>query len=131
MRHKRIFDISLDSRPVVGRLRFLVFAIVIAASVSANAQSPITPAGPKPSNPSNDTAMIFEPSEPLIKNAEQTANEYPNTWGFSLTFSDYGYGGGFFLGHTFSPDVRLLLTLDLSTAEGATELDLVEENKIN
>jgi outer membrane protein W len=75
--------------------------------------------------------MIFEPSEPLIKNAEQTANEYPNTWGFSLTFSDYGYGGGFFLGHTFSPDIRLLLTLDLSTAEGATELDLVEENKIN
>jgi len=131
MRHKRVYRISLVARPFAGLSRFLLYAILLTISVAANAQSPITPSSPNPSAPSSDTAMIFQPSEPLVKSAEQLASQYPNTWGFDLLFSDYGYGGGFFLGHAFSQDVRLLLTLDVSTAEGSNELDLVEDNKIN
>jgi outer membrane protein W len=131
MRPQRIKGISLDTRRIAGLSRFFLIAIALTFSVSANAQSPITPAAPKPSSPSSDTAMIFQPSEPLVKSAQQIASEYPNTWGLGLLFSDYGYGGGFFLGHYFSQDVRLLLTIDVSTAEGSTELDLVEDNKIN
>src|ERR1017187_391881 len=131
MKPVRTHGISLDTRQLVGLSRFLLLGIVLTLSVAANAQSPITPASPKPSSPSSDTAIIFEPVEPLIKSAEQVASEYPNVWGLDLLFSDYGYGGGFFLGHYFSRDISLHLTLDLSTAQGSNELDLVQDNKIN
>jgi len=131
MRSKHIYNISLDSQLFAGFSCFLLFAILLTISISANAQSPITPAAPKPSAPSSDTAMIFQPSEPLIKNAEQLASEYPNMWGFDLSFSDYGFGGGLFLGHTFSPDITGLLTADIGTAQGSREFDLIEVNKIN
>jgi len=131
MRQKRKNGMHFTSRFFIGLWRFVLFAGVISISIAANAQTPITPSGPKPSAPSSDTAMIFQPAEPLIKNADQVSSENPNNWGFDLSFSDYGFGAGFFLGRNFNPDIAAFLTLDFGTAEGSREFDLVEVNKVN
>lgn len=93
----------------------------------SHAQTPISPTQPKPL----DTAMIFQPSHPLIQSAEELAREYPNSWGFNISFSDYGFGGGLFLGHSFNPDLTGILTFDMGTAAGSREVDLLVVNKIN
>ena len=95
---------------------------------SLRAQTPIGSGGAKPSS---DTAIIFQPVKPLIANAQDLAREYPNSWGFNVSFSDYGFGGGMFLQHSFDPDLAALLTFDLGTAEGSREVDLLIVNKIN
>jgi hypothetical protein len=95
---------------------------------SARSQTPIGSGGAKPAT---DTAMIFEPTKPLIANAQELAREYPNSWGFNVSFSDYGFGGGMFFQHSFDPDLAALLTFDLGTAEGSREVDLLIVNKIN
>lgn len=102
-------------------------AMLSIVAMSARAQSPMGTTKPTPS----DTAMIFQPSHPLIESAEELSHDYPNSWGFDMSFSDYGFGGGFFLGHTFSPDVAGMLLLDVGTAEGSREIDLIDVNKIN
>ncbi|HET6399982.1 MAG TPA: outer membrane beta-barrel protein [Candidatus Kapabacteria bacterium] len=106
----------------------LSVAIVFAFAVTVQAQTPISPRTP---STATDTAMIFQPSHPLIQNANELAKENPNTWGLDASFSDYGFGGGAFLGHSFSPDITGMLSLDFGTAEGSREFDLLEVNKIN
>jgi hypothetical protein len=115
------------------RSRFNIFLgfIVVGAllfAVMARAQTPISPPAPKPKQ---DTAMIFEPSRPLIQSAQEITYEHPNTWGFTVAFSDYGFGGGMFLGHSFNQDIAAVLTLDVGSAEGSREVDLLEVNKVN
>ncbi|HZK76275.1 MAG TPA: hypothetical protein VFD13_05135, partial [Candidatus Kapabacteria bacterium] len=104
----------------------IVLAILFVAI--AEAQTPISPRTP---SAGTDTAMTFQPSQPLILNAQEVAKENPNTWGLDASFSDYGFGGGAFLGHTFSPDITGMLSLDFGTAEGSKEFDLLAVNKIN
>ena len=115
---------------IIGLALFAAF--VVAGSVRA--QTPMGPAptlGSTPAAPKQDSAIIFEPSQPLIKTPLQAAREYPNLWGFSASFSDYGFGGGFFLGHSFGQDVTAELSAEIGTAQGSREFDLITVNKIN
>ncbi len=109
------------------KILFVTLASFALCVSVARAQTPSGPFTPKPA----DTAMIFQPSHPLIQNAEELAREYPNTWGFNVSFSDYGFGGGLFLGHEFSANLTGLLTFDFGTAAGPREVDLLAVNKIN
>jgi outer membrane protein W len=112
------------------KISSLGFSVILTLAffASANAQTPISPRTP---STGTDTAMTFQPSQPLIKSAQEISKENPNTWGLDASFSDYGFGGGLFLGHTFSPDITGLITLDFGTAEGSREFSLLEVNKIN
>ncbi len=110
---------------------FTAVLMVIAVQAflpAAHAQTPISPAKPAVGT---DTSMIFQPAQPLIRSQQELAAATPNTWGFSASFSDYGFGGGMFLGHRFNPDLTGLITLDLGTAEGPREFDLLDLNKVN
>ncbi len=93
-----------------------------------SAQTPIGSSVPKPSA---DTAMIFQPSRPLLTTEQELSRQYPNSWGLTASFSDYGFGGGLYFGHAFNQDFSALLSVDLGTAEGAQEIDLLEVNKVN
>ena len=116
----------------VGLLRIsslgLGIVLALAFVASTRAQTPISPRTP---SPRTDTSMTFQPLHPLIQNAQELAKENPNTWGLDASFSDYGFGGGVFLGRTFSPDVTGLLSLDFGTAQGSREFILLDVNKIN
>jgi hypothetical protein len=108
----------------------LVFAFgaALAFAVSARAQTPIGSGAPKTGT---DTAMIFQPSRPLITSAQDLAREYPNSCGLSVSFSDYGFAGGMFLGHEFNQDLTGLFSFDFGTAEGSQEVDFLEDNQVN
>jgi len=100
-------------------------------SPSLRAQVVAMPSTPPPTTPNTDSAIIFQPSEPLIKSANEAAREFPNSWGFNASFSDYGFGGGLFLEHTFSPDFTAGMLAEFGTAQGSREFDLVGTDKIN
>src|SRR5437762_2699344 len=102
-------------------------AITIVTIFSAGAQAQ-TAMGSTPSP--KDTAIIFEPAQPLIKTQIEAARDYPNTWGFSASFSDYGFGGGLFLGHNFGPDLEAQISAEMSTAEASREFDLITNDKV-
>jgi hypothetical protein len=108
----------------------LVFAFgaALAFAAPACAQTPIGSGAPKTGM---DTAMIFQPSHPLITTSEDLAREYPNSWVLSVSFSDYGFAGGMFLGHEFGQDLRGLFSFDFGTAEGSQEVDFLEDNQVN
>ena len=84
----------------------------------------------QPSEPS-DTAMIFTSPRPLLEKDEVTINLLQNTWGLSAFFSDYGFGGGLFLGHKFGGELTGLVSFDFGTAKGPKEFGLTTEIKIN
>jgi hypothetical protein len=106
----------------------LAVCAAFAVCAPAWAQMPI---GSGTSKPSADTAIIFQPTQPLITTQEELAREYPNNWGFSISFSDYGFAGGMFLGHSFSQDLTGLFTFDFGTAKGSQEVDFLEDNQVN
>src|SRR5579871_1126217 len=113
----------------VQELAMRIFAIIIIAGLfttALHAQVPITGSSSKGST---DTAMIFTPSQPLIKSQTEAAREYPNTWGINASFSDYGFGGGLFLGHAFNPDWTIQGSAEISTAQGSREFDLLTTDK--
>ncbi len=110
-------------------IKIAIFTLVFGGfAISSQAQSPI--GSTKPST-SSDTAMVFQPAQPLIKSPQELAREFPNTWGFDASFSDYGFGGGVFIGHNFSSDVSGMISADIGTAKGSREFDLIDVNKIN
>jgi hypothetical protein len=78
----------------------------------------------------SDTAMIFTSPRPLLEKDEVAINFFQNTWGLSA-FSDYGFGGGLFLGHKFGNELTGLLSFDFGTAKGPKEFGLQTEIKIN
>ncbi|SRR5581483_133560 len=119
--------------PIKLYFRNIASLLVIAAfGLMATGTRAQTAAGSTSSSTTRpDTAMIFQPSHPLIHNAEEIQKENPNTWGFDASFSDYGFGGGAFLGHNFTPDLTGLFSIDVGTAEGSREFDLIDLNKIN
>jgi len=107
-------------------------AIIAALIVGVNARAQVTGTTPaKPSVGASDSAMTFQPSQPLIRSNADLAREYPSAWGFDASFSDYGFGGGMFLSHSFSSDITAVLSADVGTAKGSREFDLLTENKIN
>lgn len=115
----------------LSKLGFVVAIVMLAVQAflpAVQAQTPISPA--KPASGS-DTAMIFQPTQPLIRTQQELAAQNPNTWGFTASFSDYGFGGGMFLGHNFSPDITGLVSVDFGTAEGPREFSLLDVNKVN
>ncbi|MDP4200439.1 MAG: outer membrane beta-barrel protein [Bacteroidota bacterium] len=123
------------NRKIAGRVLGLVMmaamlAIMLAGPLAAPLRAQ-TPMGSTPASPKADTAIIFQPSQPLIRSAMQQARDLPNNWGFNASFSDYGFGGGLFLGHTFGPNVSAELSAEISTASGTREFDLISLNKVN
>ena len=116
-------------RRVISHIAVLATLVLSVASARAQMTTPTTP--PEPRAPVTDTSMIFEPSQPLIRSSADLQRQYPNSWGFDASFSDYGFGGGMYLSHSFSPDVTAELTADVGTAKGSREFDLLTDNKIN
>ena len=112
--------------------RIAMYGFALCAALAfitpASAQTPIGSGAPKTAA---DTAMIFQPSRPLIATAQELAREYPNSWGLSVSFSDYGFAGGLFLGRQLSQDLTGLFSVDFGTAEGPQEVDFLEVNQIN
>jgi hypothetical protein len=108
----------------------LVVAATVFGSSLTHAQTPMGSSQPA-SKAAPDSAIIFEPSEPLVKSRADLLREYPNSWGFNASFSDYGFGGGLFLGHSFNPDFAAQLSVEMSTASASREFDLLTDNKIN
>jgi hypothetical protein len=108
-------------------------AVIVALVVSVNAHAQVTGTTPsKPSVGASDSAMTFQPSQPLIRSSADLARAYPSAWGFDASFSDYGFGGGMFLSHNFSGDFTGVLSADVGTAKGSREFDLLTTNsKIN
>ncbi len=108
-----------------------VIAVTLAAS-SLRAQTPMGSApATAPATPKQDSAIIFEPSQPLIKSPMQAAREYPNAWGINASFSDYGFGAGLFMGHSFGSDISATVSAEIGTATGTHEFNLVDVNKVN
>ncbi len=106
----------------------LILGVALLFAAPAKAQMPI---GSGTSKPSADTAIVFQPARPLIVSNQELAREYPNTWGLTISFSDYGFGGGLFLGHSFSPDLTALLSVDAGSAQASQEVDFLEVNQVN
>ena len=96
-------------------------------SFGLRAQTPIGTSTPSQA----DTAIVFQPSHPLLQSEAERSKLFSNSWGFSGSFSDYGFGGGSFFSHAFGPNVTGEISLDIGTAQGPREFDLVNENKIN
>src|ERR1035437_4713277 len=116
-------------REINSILGFVLGAMIALTIVTpAGAHPPMVPAA---TNPAADTAMIFQPSHPLVVSVQELARQAPSSWGFNISFSDYGFGGGFFMGHNFDQDFAGLASLDFGTAAGAREVDLLTVNKIN
>ena len=106
----------------------IILVIFVALSYSrASAQTPMGTSNPSQS----DTSIIFQPSQPLLQSEAEKARLYNNGWGFSGSFSDYGFGFGSYFSHTFDPNITGEISLDIGTAKGSREFDLVTENKIN
>ena len=118
----------MNARKVIATL---VFAAAMLGSSSIFAQTPMGSSQPAAKPAQQDTAIIFEPSEPLVQTKADLLREYPNTWGFSASFSDYGFGGGLFLGHNFSEDFEAQISAEMGTAAASREFDLISDNKIN
>src|SRR5437016_3494589 len=111
-------------------LSLIITIVALGAAGNGRAQLPSgTQTPPPPTAPATDTAMIFQPSQPLIRSAADLQKQYPNSWGFDASFSDYGFGGGMFFGHAFSPDITGVLTADVGTAKGSREFDILTNNK--
>jgi outer membrane protein W len=106
-----------------------VIIFVAAIATSSRAQTPIGSAGNAPAQ--SDTAIVFQPTQPLMQSEAERARMYSNSWGFTGSFSDYGFGGGTYISHAFNPDVTAEISLDVGTAEGSREFDLIDLNKIN
>ncbi len=113
------------------RIREAGIAIAAAFLLGSNALAQTPMGSAPPPTPVSDTAIIFEPSQPLIKSSEEVGRDYPYSWGFDASFSDYGFGGGLFLSRTLGQDFTASLSFDLGTAKGSHEFDLVQQDKIN
>jgi hypothetical protein len=109
-------------------LTFLAVAILALLPRASYSQSSGKPAefGGK-----SDSAIIFESPRPLIDKGEGADAAYPNTWGLSAFFSDYGFGGGVYYSRQLSTSFTGMLSLDLGTAKGPKEFGLATELKIN
>jgi outer membrane protein W len=105
----------------------IAFVLTIAFSTGLHAQTPLGTSNP----PAADTAIIFQPSQPLMQSEAERAKLFNNSWGFTASFSDYGFGGGGYFSHAFGPNVTGEISLDVGTAEGSREFDLIDVNKIN
>ena len=116
----------------VATVRLAMMGLLVVALgpkvVSAQSTMPSAPSGVAPRI---DTAMIFEPSSPLLREPEAVAQEHPNSWGVSGSFTDYGFGAGLFLSRVLSADVSLGLTAELGTAQASREFDLITSDKVN
>ena len=114
------------------RSSFDRIGLAIAALLMSTAAFAQTPMGSNPPPvPPSDTAIIFQPSQPLIKSTAEAGKDYMNSWGFNASFSDYGFGAGLFLDHSFSQDFTVGLSAELGTAKGSREFDLVTQDKVN
>lgn len=78
-----------------------------------------------------DSAIIFESPRPLIDKGDAADVTYPNTWGISAFFSDYGFGGGGYYARYIGANITGMVSLDLGTAKGPKEFGLETEVKIN
>lgn len=111
--------------------KVLATFVLAAVTFVATFVSAQTPMGSSSGTAQPDTAIIFEPAQPLVKSKADLIRDYPNTWGFSASFSDYGFGGGFFLGHNFNADFEAQISAEMSTAQASREFDLLSVNKVN
>jgi hypothetical protein len=111
---------------IVLALAVAILALLPQVGFSQTTSTTPTETGAKP-----DSAIIFDSPRPLIETGEGIDIAYPNSWGFSAFFSDYGFGGGAYLAHQLGSSITGMLSLDLGTAKGPKEFGLLTEVKIN
>ena len=123
---------SMNTKCKVIASWFFSLIVVIGASTAFAQSGPQRPAeGPRSDTPHQDSAIIFEPSHPLIEAGEASDVSLPNTWGVSAFFSDYGFGGGAYYSRLISPNWTGVVSLNIGTAKGPKEFGLETEVKIN
>lgn len=106
-------------------LRFGVCSL-LALAATASAQVAATP------DPEvrQDSVIIFNSPRPLIEVAEPISAR-ANSWGFSASISDYGFGAGLYYRHALSRDFSAGITFDAGGAKGPKEFASVSELKVN
>lgn len=105
--------------------------VALTASISmAQLTAPLPASGGNTQVP-DDSLIIFEPAQPLIDHSLRDLNSRPNTWGFSGSITDYGFGVGTFYRHAMSPVASFIARLDMGGAKGDKEFGFSNEVKIN
>src|SRR5688500_140225 len=78
----------------------------------------------------DDSVIIFASPRPLIE-TEEPLSARRNSWGFSASISDYGFGGGMYYKHLLSRNFSAGITLDVGGAKGPKEFASESELKVN
>jgi outer membrane protein W len=106
--------------------RLGIFILLTAFAAASNAQVAATP------DPEvrDDSVIIFNSPRPLIETAEPISARQ-NSWGFSASISDYGFGAGLFYRHALSRNFSAGITFDVGGAKGPKEFASESELKVN
>lgn len=109
----------------------VVLCAVLIASISRAQLTAPTPAcGGNKAQP-DDSLIIFEPVQPLIDHSLYDLDSRKNSWGFSGSVTDYGFGVGLFYRRSISNVVGLVTRFDFGSAKGDREYGFSDEIKIN
>ena len=109
-------------------MKKLLLMLLLVAAQTLRAQTTVT--GPE-IMPSQDSVIVFTSPRPLLEDEEEKSRELSNSLGLTFSFSDYGIGGGFYVGHRFSSALNAVFVVDASQAKGSKEFGLLSENKVN
>src|SRR5688572_23918192 len=96
----------------VGLYGIVLLAILTASTSMAQLTATLPASGGK-GEQSDDSLIIFEPAQPLIDHSLRDLNSRPNSWGFSGSITDYGFGIGTFYRHAMSPVASFIARLDM------------------
>jgi outer membrane protein W len=77
-----------------------------------------------------DSVIIFSSPRPLIE-TEESISDRRNSWGFSASISDFGFGAGMYYKHLLARNLSAGITLDIGGAKGPKEFASESELKVN
>lgn len=77
-----------------------------------------------------DSVIIFSTPRPLIE-TEEPLSERRNSWGFSASISDFGFGAGMYYKHLLARNLYAGVTVDVGGAKGSKEFASESELKVN
>ncbi len=77
-----------------------------------------------------DSVIIFSTPRPLIE-TEEPLSARRNSWGFSASISDFGFGAGMYYKHLLARNLSAGVTLDIGGAKGSKEFASESELKVN
>jgi outer membrane protein W len=78
-----------------------------------------------------DSTIIFESPRPLVDVSAHDLMSRPNSWGFTFSITDYGFGGGLYYKYSFDPMLAAGVNLDIGGAKTSKEFGFTDEIKIH